>query len=227
LSKFKIGFALNLTSTEENYLKTIFHLQVESDTVTTNALALSLQTRPASITDMMKKLSAKGLLHYKPYYGFNLTAEGKKAALIIIRRHRLWEYFLSEKLQFSWDEVHEVAEELEHVSSKKLIDKLDAYLGFPAFDPHGDPIPDTKGRLKKAPYISLADLPLKQRAELKSITNQSTAVLEYLDQKHLRINTVLEIRQRFDFDGTMEIKTEQRLITISALLAKQLFVKKL
>jgi DtxR family Mn-dependent transcriptional regulator len=218
---------LNLSSTEENYLKTIFHLQVEANNVTTNALALKLQTSPASITDMMKKLSAKGLLHYKPYYGFSLTAEGRKAALIIIRRHRLWEYFLSEKLQFGWNEVHEVAEELEHVSSKKLIDKLDAYLGFPAFDPHGDPIPDTKGRLKKTVYISLADLPLGLPAEVKSIANQTVQMLEYLDQKNIRINTVVEIRQKFEFDGSIEIKTDQRIVTLSALLAKQLFVKKL
>jgi DtxR family Mn-dependent transcriptional regulator len=218
---------LNLSRTEENYLKAIFHLQVETENVSTNALALRLDTRPASITDMMKKLSAKGLLHYKPYYGFGLTAEGRKAALLIIRRHRLWEYFLSEKLQFGWNEVHEVAEELEHVSSKKLIDKLDAYLGFPAFDPHGDPIPDTKGRLKKTVYISLADLPSGQPAEVKSITNQTEQVLEYLDQKNIHINTVVEIRQKFEFDGSMEIKTDQRLVTISALLAKQLFVKKL
>ncbi|HZH00620.1 MAG TPA: metal-dependent transcriptional regulator [Flavisolibacter sp.] len=218
---------MNLSSTEENYLKTIFHLQVEANNVTTNALALKLQTSPASITDMMKKLSAKGLLHYKPYYGFSLTAEGRKAALIIIRRHRLWEYFLSEKLQFGWNEVHEVAEELEHVSSKKLIDKLDAYLGFPAFDPHGDPIPDTKGRLKKTVYISLADLPLGLPAEVKSIANQTVQMLEYLDQKNIRINTVVEIRQKFEFDGSIEIKTDQRIVTLSALLAKQLFVKKL
>ena len=218
---------MNLSSTEENYLKAIFHLQMEMENVTTNALALRLETRPASITDMMKKLSAKGLLHYKPYYGFSLNAEGRKAALLIIRRHRLWEYFLSEKLQFGWNEVHEVAEELEHVSSKKLIDKLDAYLGFPAFDPHGDPIPDTKGRLKKQIYMPLADLSSGQQAELKSIVNQSSAVLEYLDQKNIRINTIVEIRQKFEFDGSMEIKTDQRLVTISALLAKQLLVKKL
>src|SRR5215204_1075793 len=117
------------SQSEENYLKTIFHLQVGTEAVTTNALAEKLQTRPASVTDMMKKLNAKKLLHYKPYYGFYLSAEGRKMALNIIRRHRLWEAFLVDKLGFGWDEVHPVAEELEHVSSRKLVDKLDEYLG--------------------------------------------------------------------------------------------------
>ena len=152
---------LNYSTSEENYIKTIYHLQDGNETVTTNALAQELLTRPASVTDMMKKLKNKKLIHYQPYQGFKLNAEGKKVALSIIRRHRLWEYFLSEKLKFEWDEVHEVAEELEHVSSKKLIDKLDEYLGYPRFDPHGDPIPDTNGKMENyKTMVSLSDLPL-------------------------------------------------------------------
>jgi DtxR family Mn-dependent transcriptional regulator len=139
---------LKFSQSEENYLKTILHLQTERGTVSTTELSQELLSQPASITGMMKKLSAKGLLHYQPYYGFHLSAEGKKAALNVVRRHRLWELFLSEKLGFSWDEVHAVAEELEHVGSKKLIDKLEEYLGFPDFDPHGEPIPDKRGRMK-------------------------------------------------------------------------------
>jgi DtxR family Mn-dependent transcriptional regulator len=146
---------LKFSSAEENYLKAIYHLQLDNDTVTTNALAQKLHTRAASITDMMKKLSAKKLLHYKPYYGFYLSNEGKAIALSIIRRHRLWEFFLAQKLGFGWDEVHVLAEELEHVSSKKLIDKLDEYLDFPQFDPHGDPIPDSKGKIKARNNVSL------------------------------------------------------------------------
>jgi DtxR family Mn-dependent transcriptional regulator len=130
---------LNFSTSEENYLKTIFHLQTKDENVSTNELAEKLKAKPASITDMMKKLKTRKLVNYQPYQGFRLTPEGKKVALSIIRRHRLWEYFLAEKLKFSWDEVHEVAEQLEHVSSKKLIDKLDEYLGSPKFDPHGDP----------------------------------------------------------------------------------------
>lgn len=130
---------------EENYIKAIFHLQKQTAQVSTQELSGALQTKPASVTDMLKRLKTKKLLNYKPYYGFRLSAEGNRVALGIIRKHRLWEYFLAEKLDFSWDEVHEVAEQLEHVSSAKLIDKLDAYLGFPKFDPHGDPIPDQNG----------------------------------------------------------------------------------
>ena len=151
---------MNYSISEENYIKTIFHLQKKEGTVTTNELAKELKTSPASVTDMMKKLKAKKLLNYQPYQGFRLTADGSKVALGIIRRHRLWEFFLAEKLKFTWDEVHEVAEELEHVSNKKLIDKLDAYLGFPKKDPHGDPIPDASGKIESGKNIRLPDVPL-------------------------------------------------------------------
>lgn len=140
---------IRYTTSEENYIKAIFHLQKQSAQVSTQELAGALQTKPASVTDMMKKLKGKKLLNYRPYHGFRLSAEGNRVATNIIRRHRLWEFFLSEKLAFRWDEVHEVAEQLEHVSSKKLIDKLDEYLGFPKFDPHGDPIPDQFGNFPK------------------------------------------------------------------------------
>src|SRR5690242_15745655 len=130
---------LNYSTSEENYIKTIYRLQRQDGTVGTNEVAQELKTKPASVTDMMKKLKGKKLLNYQPYQGFRLTGEGSKVALGIIRRHRLWEFFLAEKLKFSWDEVHEVAEDLEHVTNKKLIDKLDEFLGFPRVDPHGDP----------------------------------------------------------------------------------------
>src|SRR6187399_2758629 len=155
---------LNFSTSEENYLKTIFHLQTKDENVSTNELAEKLKAKPASITDMMKKLKTRKLVNYQPYQGFRLTSEGKKVALGIIRRHRLWEYFLSEKLKFEWDEVHEVAEELEHVSSRKLIDKLDEFLGHPRFDPHGDPIPDVHGKMLDHERVSLADLALNTSA---------------------------------------------------------------
>src|SRR4029453_8661758 len=131
-----------------------------------NELAAELQTKPASVTDMMKKLSTKKLVHYKAYHVFTLTTEGRKVALIIIRRHRLWEFFLAEKLKFSWEEVHAVAEDLEHVSSKKLIDKLDEYLGHPKFDPHGDPIPDSLGKMESNQQVTLVDLAINKSAEV-------------------------------------------------------------
>ena len=212
------------SQSEENYLKTIFHLQVGTEAVTTNALAEKLQTRPASVTDMMKKLNAKKLLHYKPYYGFYLSTEGKKIALNVIRRHRLWEYFLAEKLKFSWNEVHEVAEELEHVSSKKLIDKLDEYLEFPQFDPHGDPIPDSKGKIRSYDEVTLVDLPLNQPAEVRRVANQSEEMLELLQHKNIGIGSRLEVKKHFDFDHSIELKIKTSTITISEQLAKNIFV---
>jgi DtxR family Mn-dependent transcriptional regulator len=216
--------SLNLTVSEENYIKTIFHLQEESDTVSTNALAEKLATKAASVTDMMKKLSAKKLLHYTPYYGFTLSTEGKKAALFIIRRHRLWEYFLSQKLGFEWEEVHSLAEELEHVSSKKLIDRLDAYLGFPHYDPHGDPIPDSKGRVAMRKNIALAELPRNKPALVCQVTNQSAEMLELLKHKNIGIGTRLEVRKYFPFDQSMEVKIGRQAVTISEPLAKNILV---
>ncbi len=217
---------MNYTSSEENYLKAIFHLQSADGTVTTNALAESLQTRPASVTDMMKKLNAKKLLHYKPYYGFSLSTEGKKIALHVVRKHRLWEYFLAEKLKFNWNEVHDMAEELEHISNKKLIDKLDEFLGYPGFDPHGDPIPDSRGKIKNIDKIALSDLPLQQTAEICQVTNQSDDLLELLHHRQIGIGTRIEIKKRFSFDQSMEIKVRNNLFTISHQLAKYLFVKR-
>lgn len=215
---------MNFTTSEENYLKAIFHLQEKEGTVTTNALAEKLQTKPASVTDMMKKLNAKKLLHYKPYYGFSLSTEGKKIALFIVRRHRLWEYFLSEKLKFGWNEVHLLAEELEHVSSKQLIDRLDEYLGFPQFDPHGDPIPDNKGKIKSMSKVSLFELPFNQAAEVRQVTNQSKEMLEILEHKHIGIGTKLEVKKHFHFDHSIELRIKSTTVTISEQLAKNIFV---
>jgi len=215
---------LNFTTSEENYLKAIFHLQEKEGTVTTNVLAERLQTKPASVTDMMKKLNAKKLLHYKPYYGFSLSTEGKKIALSIIRRHRLWEYFLSEKLKFDWNEVHLLAEELEHVSSRQLIDRLDKYLGFPQFDPHGDPIPDNKGKIKNVNRLSLFELPFNHPAAVLQVTNQSKEMLEILEHKNIGIGTKLEVKKHFHFDHSIELKIKTATITISEQLAKNIFV---
>lgn len=217
---------LNYSHSEENYLKTIFHLQLENGTVTTNALAEKLNTRPASITDMMKKLSAKKLLHYKPYYGFSLSTEGKKVAIDIIRRHRLWEFFLAEKLKFGWDEVHVLAEELEHVGSKKLIDKLDEYLGFPPFDPHGDPIPDSKGKINPRHLSPLSEAPLNTPLKISRISNQSHEFLDVLKHKGLAIGTQLEIKKRFDYDGSLQVRIKPSTTdTLSEPLAKHIHVK--
>ena len=217
---------LNFSTSEENYIKAIFHLQSEDGTVTTNELARELKTKPASVTDMMKKLKVKKLLHYQPYKGFRLSPDGNKVALNIIRRHRLWEYFLAEKLKFTWDEVHEVAEHLEHVSNKKLIDKLDEFLGFPRVDPHGDPIPDQDGKIETARQVCLLDLPLNKPAIVNHVSDQSSAILELLKHMQIGIGTKLEVKKKFGFDHSMEIKIgRQSSINISEQLAKNIFVK--
>jgi len=217
---------LNYSTSEENYIKAIFHLQGEETTVTTNELARELKTKPASVTDMMKKLKTKKLLHYQPYQGFRLSNEGSKVALGIIRRHRLWEYFLSEKLKFSWDEVHEVAEHLEHVSSKKLTDKLDEFLGFPRVDPHGDPIPDANGKIETSKQVCLTELDLHKPALVSHVSDQSSGILELLKHKNISIGTRLEVKKKFEFDHSMEIKIrQQQPFNISEQLAKNIFVK--
>jgi DtxR family Mn-dependent transcriptional regulator len=215
---------LNYSVSEENYLKAIHHLQEKGGQVSTNAVASSLGTKAASVTDMMKKLSAKGLLNYTPYYGFSLSTEGKKTALFIIRRHRLWEFFLSQKLGFSWEEVHQLAEELEHVSSKKLIDRLDEYLGYPSYDPHGDPIPDSKGKMTASNHLPLSSLPLHKSAEVCRVTNQSAEMLELLRHKAISIGTKLEVKKHFPFDQSIEIKLGSKTVTISEQAAKNIFV---
>ncbi len=217
---------MNFTTSEENYLKALYHLQSGSHAVTTNALARKLNTRPASVTDMMKKLDSKKMLHYTPYYGFHLTEQGKKAALHVIRRHRLWEVFLSQTLGFEWDEVHNIAEELEHVSSKKLVDKLDAFLGHPHVDPHGDPIPDSRGRIKTDSTIALHMLPHHISATVSRVANQSSEMLDLLAHKDIRIGTRLEVRKQFPFDNSFEIKLKSgALVTISEQLAKHIYVR--
>lgn len=217
---------MKFSASKENHLKAIFHLQHEQGIVTTNALAGALQTRPASVTDMLKKLKEQKLLIYERYKGFRLNNEGKKAAIQVIRKHRLWEYFLVKKLQFGWDEVHEIAEELEHISSKKLVDRLDAFLGFPDTDPHGDPIPDSQGRFLQRRQISLSELPLNKVVQVSAIASQTTEMLELLQHKNIRLGTRLEVRKKFPFDNSLEVKIRNRPpVTLSAQVAKNVLVK--
>ncbi len=218
----------NYSVSEENYIKSIYHLQQSNESVSTNALADHLKAKPASITDMLKKLQAKGLLNYNPYKGFRLSRDGNKAALIIIRRHRLWEYFLVDQLRFSWEEVHEVAEELEHVRSKKLVDKLDAFLGFPKFDPHGDPIPDNNGKISMQQQLPLSNLPLNKQAVITSVQNQSSELLSFLSSRNIIIGTKLEVKRKLPFDNSIEIKFKNRQsISISEQVANAIQVNPL
>jgi DtxR family transcriptional regulator, Mn-dependent transcriptional regulator len=200
----------NLSVAEENYIKSIYHLQQGAESVTTNALADHIKTKPASVTDMLKKLQLKNLLNYNPYKGFRLSKEGNKAALNIIRRHRLWEYFLVNQLQFNWDEVHDVAEQLEHVISRKLVDKLDAFLGYPKFDPHGDPIPDSNGKINYQQQIPLVNLPLNTMAIITSVQNQSSDLLAFLSNRDMHIGTKVEVKQKLNFDNSLEVKIKNK-----------------
>lgn len=216
---------MNFSIAEENYIKAIWRLQKDQQNVTTNELSDELQTKPASVTDMLKRLTEKKLLNYQPYYGVKLTADGKKLALSIIRRHRLWEFFLVNKLQFNWDEVHVIAEELEHVGSQELIDRLDQFLGYPKVDPHGDPIPDKTGKVLQLKQTRLSDWPLHETAKVSGVDNQSAEMLELLRHNKISIGSKLELKRKFDFDGSVEIKMgRQTAFTISKQVAQNLFV---
>ena len=226
MSEAKRESMQKFSSSKENYLKAIFHLQKSDGVVTTNDVANELQTRPASVTDMLKKLKAQKLLIYERYKGFKLSQEGRKVALQIIRKHRLWEYFLVEKLNFGWDEVHEIAEELEHISSKKLIDRLDEFLGFPKTDPHGDPIPDAQGRFTLIRQVDLLHLPMNKTGEVSGIGDQSPEMLELLKHKQIGLGTKIEVKKVFAFDNSLELKVRnQSIVTVSEHVAKNVFVK--
>jgi DtxR family Mn-dependent transcriptional regulator len=216
---------MNFSISEENYIKAIYHLQTQGGLVNTNALAKELDTKAASVTDMLKKLKAKKILQYEKYHGFKLNENGNKVALIIIRKHRLWEYFLVSKLGFEWDKVHAIAEELEHVSSAELIKRLDSYLGTPKIDPHGDPIPDINGKLPLIRQINLYGLPVNVPAVVSSVSNQSIQMLEMLKHYGIGIGSKIEVNSGFDFDGSLEVKiSKQAACIISEQVAKNIFV---
>ncbi|SFW59755.1 metal-dependent transcriptional regulator [Chitinophaga sancti] len=217
---------MNLSIAEENYIKSIYKLEEGGESVSTNALAYELDTKPASVTDMAKKLKEKKLIAYEKYQGINLSSEGKKAALQIIRRHRLWECFLVEKLSFSWEEVHELAEELEHVRSEKLTNRLSEFLGNPLIDPHGDPIPDAQGKMGKPRVQTSLHKAKANRLEVMAVSDKSTALLEFLNTKGVRLGTQLEVIERYEFDNSIEIKIKnQPAFTISEQVAKSIMVK--
>ena len=217
---------MNLSIAEENYVKSIYKLQEGDAVVTTNALAYELDTKPASVTDMARKLKEKQLIDYEKYKGIALSAEGRKAALQIVRRHRLWECFLVDKLAFSWEEVHELAEELEHVRSEKLTNRLSEYLGNPVIDPHGDPIPDANGKLAKPRPQTSLDQASAKRLVVTAVTDQSTALLAFLNAKSIKLGTQLEIIAHYEYDNSIEIKVKQQpAITISEQVAKNIMVR--
>ncbi|MGN7720816.1 metal-dependent transcriptional regulator [Chitinophaga sp. 22620] len=219
---------MNLTAAEENYIKSIYKLQDGQAVVSTNAIAYELDTKPASVTDMAKKLKEKKLIDYEKYQGISLTAEGRRLALQIVRRHRLWECFLVDKLSFSWNEVHEIAEELEHVRSEKLINRLSEFLGNPTTDPHGDPIPDAQGKFSKNKQLVSLDKATARRLEVAGVSDQSSSLLEFLNAKGIRLGTQIDVIERYEFDNSVEIKIRnQPAFTISEQVSKNIMVKTL
>ncbi len=215
---------MKFSISEENYIKSIYHLQVQHQRVNTTLLATMVNTKAASVTDMLKKLHKKKLVDYQPYKSFVLTEMGSKLALSIVRKHRLWEYFLVNKLKFAWDEVHEIAEELEHINSIELITRLDEFLNFPSFDPHGDPIPNSRGKIIAQKRSNLLELPLKKTAVVNYIQDQSTTMLDLLKHYHIGIGTKLKISKRFEFDGSVEIKIDKLPdAVLSNQVAKNIF----
>jgi DtxR family Mn-dependent transcriptional regulator len=217
-----------MTISEENYIKVIYHLSLVSPKgVNTNAIAGMLDTKASSVTEMVKKLTDKNLLIYQKYQGVNLTEKGLFVAKMIVRKHRLWEVFLVEKLAFSWDEVHEIAEELEHIKSSKLIDKLDAYLGFPSFDPHGDPIPDEKGEIKNINKLLLSEAVLNQDYQCVGVKDASVQFLKYLDKQNIALGSKIKMISIEDFDCSKTIEIDQKQIVISNKIAENIFIKSL
>lgn len=211
--------------TEENYLKTIYHLSTdENNVVSTNGIAEVMNTKAASVTDMLKKLADKKLINYIRYQGASLTESGRQTATEIIRKHRLWEVFLVEKLDFKWDEVHDIAEELEHINSNELIERLDKFLDFPKTDPHGDPIPDRKGNIHQKPFIKISKMKPGEAGKISGVSEHSSVFLQYLEKNGLTLGTTVKIIEIMEFDGSIILNNQQKDISISREVAKNLLV---
>ena len=215
-----------MTYSEENYIKVIYHLSmVSTNGVTTNAIAGKIKSKASSVTDMIKKLAEKELVFYQKYQGVTLTKKGLDAAKMIVRKHRLWEVFLVEKLDFNWDEVHELAEELEHIQSEKLINRLDKYLGFPKEDPHGDPIPDKNGQMIKIEKQLLSEIPPQTKVICLGVKDSSSTFLQYLDKQKIALGSTIEVVEKEQFDFSLTIKIADKEFLISQKIANNLYVK--
>lgn len=215
-----------LSFSEENHIKAIYHLSNHAnEVVNTNSIAEALSTKAASVSDMLKKLSQKDLIEHVKYQGVKLTEQGKTAALGIIRKHRLWEVFLVQKLGFTWDEVHDIAEQLEHVNSPLLTDRLDKFLGYPRFDPHGDPIPDNKGNMMLHNQVHLCDLGINKKGKVLGVKDGQSSFLQYLDKLGVKIGSMILVKEFIEFDSSMEIVIDnQKTTTISKETAKNIYV---
>ncbi len=201
-----------ISFTEENYLKAIYTLSNQYDwvEVSTNQISAHLKNKAATVTDMLKRLSEKKLIAYKPYQGVKLTDKGKRTAITVVRKHRLWEVFLVDKLNFKWDEVHDIAEQLEHIHSDELIEKLDDFLGRPKSDPHGDPIPDANGKFSNKRSILLSSGVKKGSYVVTGVTDHSTSYLQYLTQLGISLGFQLKIEEINEYDQSLKIKINNK-----------------
>ena len=217
-----------LTFSEENHLKSIFHLSSESESgVSTNSIADNLNTKASSVTEMLKKLNDKLLIIYKKYHGAQLTEKGRKTALNIIRKHRLWEVFLVDKLNFKWDEVHDIAEQLEHIQSEKLTNELDKFLNFPTKDPHGDPIPNPAGFIKFTPKLKLSDLNIGETGKFVGVKDSSATFLKYLDKRQISLGSNIKVLHQEEFDQSLHVGLDESNLTISIKTASNLYITKI
>lgn len=216
-----------ISSNVEDYLKAIFQLSSEDEEkkVGTNQLAEYLNIKPASASVMLKKLRTRELVSYEKYGRIGLTPKGWSIAVALIRRHRLWETFLHQKLNFTWDEVHELAHDLEHIKSEKLIRELDKHLGYPSHDPHGHIIPDEKGNFSKDERVLLANLTQGQKCRLVSVRDSSAEFLKYVTQLGLALSTEIEVKEIRDFDGSLLLAYDNRMESVSRKFAENIFVK--
>lgn len=220
-----------LSYTEENYLKALLKLSFQNEEkpeAGTNEMAAYLGVKPATATDMLKKLKEKNLVTYQKYGKILLTDIGRKNGIVILRKHRLWETFLYEKLDFSWDEVHEVAEQLEHIQSAKLVDKLEEFLNFPEFDPHGDPIPKANGDMPVIAKTLLSELNANQNCTVAAVKDTSTLFLQYLEKLKITIGTKIKVLEVIAFDGSLNIQIEnEEPRSVSMKFAESLFINQL
>lgn len=217
----------SLSQAEENYLKAIFKLSRQDGTpVSNNAISTEMSTSAASVTDMINRLSKKKLIHYQKHRGVKLSKEGMGVATHLVRKHRLWETFLVEQLDFNWDEVHEIAEQLEHIQSPELVNRLDAFLGHPRFDPHGDPIPDADGTFAERQQVLLSQLPEGQKAVVVGVKDDDSSFLQYLERTGLMLGATLKVVERFEYDNSLHLRlANDEMKVVSHKVGQHLFVQ--
>ncbi len=214
------------TSVKENYLKALYSLHINGNNINITELSKKLNVSKPTVNNMIKSLEEHGWVIYKKYKPVIFTEKGQKQAALIIRKHRLTEVFLNEIMGFGWEEVHEIAEEMEHIKSSKLFDRMDQMLNYPTTDPHGSPIPNSKGNVLEQKHIELSKLNSGDTCELSALKNSSNALLLYLNEKKIQLGTEIQIIKREDFDGSLEICCDNKTtFTISTKVANSLLVQ--